>query len=456
MSVATSEVFPSAKFISTNAVGELQDVESVPATKASGNLDGIVFESKTAGIAGNSTSVEILQDTSGAIVYGVSGQAIQVTLGGSAQVAGSKASGSIEGLNFEAASEGVAGNSTNVQILQDSSGSIAYAVNGSNVEIKLGGDLGSNAVAASLVYSTDVTFSAVTAGAAGNSLSVQVTANTGNPDQYSMTGDELHIQLQNAATATTVQDFVDNFNNNAGSSITSIITAAVTGLGTNNLAAGGIAKTSLSGGADAVNAVDGINKYTLDQIKADFDANAPIGVSSLVALSVGSNGSGNLTSTGSVTLSGGSNSVAAVLGINAYTRDQIKADFDANAPQEAKDLINVSISSGGSANLSNAGSITLSGGTETQLGELDPESAYLLIKQSDLHDLSDDERTDARKLVWGVLHKASTHWAGLASQPDNLKISKSFPAAADNGASLRQVYTVTAKYGIDALDLKSE
>ena len=246
----------------------------------------------------------------------------------------------------------MAGNSTNVQILQDSSGSIAYAVNGSNVEIKLGGDLGSNAVAASLVYSTDVTFSAVTAGAAGNSLSVQVTANTGNPDQYSMTGDELHIQLQNAATATTVQDFVDNFNNNAGSSITSIITAAVTGLGTNNLAAGGIAKTSLSGGADAVNAVDGINKYTLDQIKADFDANAPIGVSSLVALSVGSNGSGNLTSTGSVTLSGGSNSVAAVLGINAYTRDEIKADFDANAPQEAKDLINVSISSGGSANLS--------------------------------------------------------------------------------------------------------
>jgi hypothetical protein len=437
MSVATSEVFPSAKFISTNAVGELQDVESVPATKASGNLDGIVFESKTAGIAGNSTSVEILQDTSGGIVYGVTGQAIQVTLGGSAQVAGSKASGSIEGLNFEAASEGVAGNST-------------------NVEIKLGGDLGSNAVAASLVYSTDVTFSAVTAGAAGNSLSVQVTANTGNPDQYSMTGDELHIQLQNAATATTVQDFVDNFNNNAGSSITSIITAAVTGLGTNNLAAGGIAKTSLSGGADAVNAVDGINKYTLDQIKADFDANAPIGVSSLIALSVGSNGSGNLTSTGSVTLSGGSNSVAAVLGINAYTRDEIKADFDANAPQEAKDLINVSISSGGSANLSNAGSITLSGGTETQLGELDPESAYLLIKQSDLHDLSDDERTDARKLVWGVLHKASTHWAGLASQPDNLKISKSFPAAADNGASLRQVYTVTAKYGIDALDLKSE
>ena len=301
MSVATSEVFPSAKFISTNSVGELQDVESVPATKASGNIDGLSFEAQTAGVAGNATSVEILQDASGAIAYGVTGQAIQVTLGGSGQVAGSKASGSIEGLNFEAASEGVAGNNTSVNILQDSSGSIAYNVSGSTVEVTLGGDLGSNAVAANLVYSTDVTFTAVTAGAAGNSLSVQVTANTGNPDNYSLSGDEILIELQNAATATTVQDFVDNFNNNAGSSITSLITAAVTGLGTNNLAAGGINKTNLSGGANAVPAVDGINKYTLDQIKADFDANAPSGAKSLVVVTVGSNGSSNLTSTGSVT-----------------------------------------------------------------------------------------------------------------------------------------------------------
>lgn len=348
MSVATSEVFPSAKFISTDNQGNLNEVESVPSTKASGSFDQLSFAAVADGVAGNGVSVEFLQDTSGSISYNVNGQAVQITLGGSAQVPAVPA------------------------------------------------------VAASLIYSSDITFSAVTAGAAGNSLSVQITANSGNANAYTLTGDELLIELQNAATSYTAQDLVDDFNANASNAIKALFSVSVTGTASNNLAAGGIAKTNLSGGSDLVP------------------------------------------------------QVPAVLGINSFTRDQIKSDFDTNAPQSAKDLLTITVTSGGSANLSGVASVTLSGGTDSQLGELDPSSPYLLIKQSDLHDLSDDERTDARKLIWGVLHKASEHWAGLANQPDNLKISKSFPAAADNGASLRQVYTVTAKYGIDALDLKAE
>ena len=179
----------------------------------------------------------------------------------------------------------------------------------------------------------------------------------------------------------------------------------------------------------------------------------------MFSASVTGTGSNNLQAGGiaQTNLAGGVDQVAAVLGINKYTRNEIKSDFNANAPQSAKDLISVSIPAGGAnTNLSGVGSVSLSGGTDSQLGELEPSSPYLLIKQADLHDLADDERTDARKLVWGVLHKASEHWAGLANQPENLKISKSFPSAADNGASLRQVYTVTAKYGVGALDLKAE
>ena len=349
MSVATSEVFPSAKFISTDAQGNLNEVESVPATKASGGFDQLCFEAVADGVGGNGISVEILQDTSGSISYNVAGQAIQITLGGTAQVPAVPA------------------------------------------------------VAASLVYSSDITFSAVTAGAAGNSQTIAINGNQGGGAiAYTLNGSDLVIDLVNAANTYTAQDLVDDFNNNASGAIKALFSVSVTGTGGNNLQAGGIAQTNLAGG------VDGVNQ------------------------------------------------VPAVLGINNYTRNQIKSDFDSNAPQAAKDLITISVSGAATANLNAVNSVTLIGGTDSTLGELEPSSPYLLIKQSDLHDLADDERTDARKLVWGVLHKASEHWAGLANQPENLKISKSFPSAADNGASLRQVYTVTAKYGVGALDLKAE
>lgn len=342
MSVATIEVFPSAKFISTNAQGDLEEVESVPATKASGGFDQLSFEAIDAGVGGNATSVEITQDQSGVISYNVTGQAVSINLGGTAQVP---------------------------------------------------------AVAASLVYSNDITFSAVTAGASGNTQTVAVNGNQGGGAiVYALTGSDLVINLVNAANTYTAQDLVNDFNSNASAAIKSLFSVSVTGTGSNNLQAGGIAQTNLAGGLDLV---------------------------------------------------------PAVLGINNYTRNQIKTDFDNNAPQSAKDLIAISVT-GSTGKLSAVNSVTLTGGTDSQLGELDPSSPYLLIKQSDLHDLADGERTDARKVVWGVLHKASEHWASLANQPDNLKIVKSFPAAADNGTSLRQTYTVTAKYGIDALDLKAE
>lgn len=343
MSVATIEVFPSAKFISTNAQGDLEEVESVPATKASGGFDQLSFEAIDAGIGGNATSVEITQDQSGVISYNVTGQAVSINLGGTAQVP---------------------------------------------------------AVAASLVYSSDITFSAVTAGSAGNTQTIAINGNQGGGAiAYALTGSDLVINLVNAANTYTAQDLVNDFNTNASASIKALFSVSVTGTGSNNLQAGGIAQTNLAGGVDLV---------------------------------------------------------AAVLGVNNYTRNQIKTDFDNNAPQSAKDLISVSVTGAAGANLGGVNSVTLTGGTDSQLGELDPSSPYLLIKQSDLHDLADGERTDARKVVWGVLHKASEHWASLANQPDNLKIVKSFPAAADNGTSLRQTYTVTAKYGIDALDLKAE
>ena len=153
MSVATSEVFPSAKFISTDAQGNLNEVESVPATNASGSLDQLSFEAVADGVGSNGISVEILQDTSGAISYNVAGQAIQITLGGTPQVP---------------------------------------------------------AVRASLVYSSDITFTAVTQTAQhAHAQTIAINGNQGGGSiAYTLTGSDLVIDLVNAANTYTAQDLV--------------------------------------------------------------------------------------------------------------------------------------------------------------------------------------------------------------------------------------------------------
>jgi len=117
----------------------------------------------------------------------------------------------------------------------------------------------------------------------------------------------------------------------------------------------------------------------------------------------------------------------------------------------------ISIAGASSSNPAFTSSKTnLANGSEFSAGELDASSNYLLIKQADLYDLADDEQTDGRKVVWGLIDKAATAFAGMSAQPDNLKITKSVPTSTDSGTSLKQSYTITAKYALSGLDLKAE
>ena len=96
------------------------------------------------------------------------------------------------------------------------------------------------------------------------------------------------------------------------------------------------------------------------------------------------------------------------------------------------------------------------GSDASEISDLEKSSKYLCINTSEIHGLEVSEEADGRKLIWGIIHKAAKVWAELGTQPDGLKISKSVPASTDQGTSLKQVYTITSKYGIENLDLKAE
>lgn len=305
------------------------------------------------------------------------------------------ATATLEGLKFTASDTGAAANGRTITIQNAPFGAanntISFVETSGNVEINLGGV---GAVRASLVYSTDLTFSAASYGKGGNALAVKILVNQGGlGNTYALDGNTLTIGLVNAATSYTAQDLADDFNSNASAAVKNLYQLAVTGTGSNNLAAGGLSTfTALTGGADAIPG---------DENKTNADI------------------------------------------VAAY----------ATAPQAVKDLISVEAVTGGNTA---AGVATLAGGADSSSGELDPSAKYVLIKQSDLHGLEDTEQADGRKLVWGIIHKASEVFAAQVAQPDNLKITKSVPTSADSGTSLKQVYTITAKYAIGNLDLKDE
>ena len=79
--VALNAVFPNAKFLTTDAKGDIQEIVSVDAVSASADIDGLTFTAKTAGSSGNNISIEIVDNVgSGGIVYSNSGDAHTISL----------------------------------------------------------------------------------------------------------------------------------------------------------------------------------------------------------------------------------------------------------------------------------------------------------------------------------------------------------------------------------------
>ena len=61
MAITTTQIFPSARYITTDALGDLQETAIVPAVASTLTFDGLTFTAATAGLAGDSITVELLE-----------------------------------------------------------------------------------------------------------------------------------------------------------------------------------------------------------------------------------------------------------------------------------------------------------------------------------------------------------------------------------------------------------
>ena len=134
--IAASSIFPSLKYIATDASGNLDEVESIDAVQASKTVGGITFKAKDAGVAGNSITVELVEVLgASADAVTVSGSDISIAL---KKVDGLQARKTVGGVTFKAVNAGTAGNSITVQMTDSSSsGSDAITVSGSDILIDL-------------------------------------------------------------------------------------------------------------------------------------------------------------------------------------------------------------------------------------------------------------------------------------------------------------------------------
>jgi len=78
--VNASTIFPSIKFISTDGLGDLQEAVGTAAVAASRTIDGMTYTAVTAGAAGNSITIELLEGQSvTGVEMSVSGNAVTIS-----------------------------------------------------------------------------------------------------------------------------------------------------------------------------------------------------------------------------------------------------------------------------------------------------------------------------------------------------------------------------------------
>jgi hypothetical protein len=156
-------------------------------------------------------------------------------------------------------------------------------------------------------------------------------------------------------------------------------------------------------------------------------------------------------------LSGGSNEVPSVPAVTIanYTQGQVLTAFG-SASQDIQDLVSLSIANTNSNLVSLLAETSLANGADSSAGDLEGNETYLCIKQSDLHDLTADEINDGRKLLWGIINKASDVYDQLTDAPDNFVVSRGLKSLVQNSQDMRQTFTIQATYTIGSVDLKAE
>lgn len=256
--VNTNTLFPSAKFITTDANGELGEVNSSPQTNGSITHDGLTFTLANAGLQSPVPSLRIIEDSGATgLEFEVSGSDITLkaqTASGTPSTPATFDSLTHDGISYRAETAGDSGITITIQ---ESQGSDSISVSGSAITIDL----------------DDV---------------------VGNKTQ----GDIANIY---ALGAQAVKDLIDISIVNPATALATILTAQ-----------------DLAGGNDEIPEVPATNiaSYTQAQVQTAFGSFAGTDLSDLVSLSV-ENGSSNLVSVKSQTSFNGAEAVSADLDVSS-------------------------------------------------------------------------------------------------------------------------------------------
>ena len=250
--VTTSELFPSVAFIATNAKGDLQEVVGVDEQKANLVYSGLTFEAAAAGVGGNDYKVEILGDAVIGAAQAAFDSALKKVTIKVPTAAAVAASVTAEGLTFTAAAAGAAGNNIRVRYRQNQSGVTGVEVSRSGNDITIDSE---NAAAATTQSDIKTAFDAQSF----TDITIAVSngsANMANPFTT-------YQSLASGADAVTIADATQGDVKTAfdAAAITDI-TLAVADAGAN--LSGGLAESSLINGLDAVSSqLEGSAKYML-------------------------------------------------------------------------------------------------------------------------------------------------------------------------------------------------
>lgn len=153
--------------------------------------------------------------------------------------------------------------------------------------------------------------------------------------------------------------------------------------------------------------------------------------------------------------SGNAITIATENGASTYTQGDVETAFG-SAPASVTDLVDLSVASSGTSLTSTFSATNLANGADATSGDLEGNEDYILIKRTDLHDFNVGEENDGRKLLFGIVEKASDVYANLTDAPENLTLVRSAKSLINNGTLVRQTYTFTAQMVMGGLDLADE
>ena len=460
--VSSNDVFPSLREIETDASGDLQEILSANGafgslvyTASTGNTATI--QAKAEGNAGNNIKIKVTEGS------GLNNSEVEVT--NDPVVTGVKV---IDVKFNQALVNSIAGTPDSVEY--NNNFSISRKVNGAGtVQLHVIANVDNGYAQQAVMTRPNFTVTKNLAGAFTGS--VAVTENTGAADAVSINAGAISVDLQNAASGSTIQEIVNLLNGDP--TFSQEFTAAVV---SNNGGNQGSVFTAVSftGGQDDqdevkihpadsdisvcltgnIGAYDNAAVYNLITDATASWASSFSGGSAIfdVAITDAAQNASPAIS-GSFDLSGGSDPSG-----QTGSLSEIKTLIEANA--EANALVSVVIGGNGGVLPVIMNETQLSGGLDATISDLDPNSKYIMIKRDDIYELEVGEYGDARKIVWGVLDAYTSHVTGLSveQQPENFVVSRGNPALVIDqaGTRVRQAYSVQAFYASGDWDLEDE